>query len=217
MEEDDYEAINLFFLSVTKRSAPALSGYYDFALGDMWQQLSDEFPGAVDLGGRSWDFRNNHGYDFWIDGGKTYYEWCEELGWKTLGRREQELRESLIPDFWSVADLGWSVGVLNDYFQNKMSRIQDEKIVSKKDWLSVIRGQETISVTQGANSRSPIYIISNGDIFLVVRHREVLVFTLEQMLKRMDFFMKSDRLAFATFTNVILNWPSVSPLNLLIS
>ena len=77
----------------------------------------------------------------------------QELGWKTLGRREKELRDLLTPDFWMVADLGWSVGVLNDYFQNKMSRVKDEKVVSKKDWLSAIRGQETISVTAGANSR----------------------------------------------------------------
>ena len=215
MDDDDYEAINRFFLTVTKRSAPALSAQYGFADAAMWQQLSDEFPGAVNLGGRSWDWENTHGYDFWLDGGKTYYEWAEELGWKTLRQREKELRELFTPDYWTVADLGWTVGVLNDYFQNKMSRIKDEEVVSKKDWLSSIRGQETISVTAGANARSPIYILSDGEGFLVIRSNEVFVLTLNQMLEHMDLLMKSDKVAFATFTNVILNWTSVSPITLL--
>jgi hypothetical protein len=167
------------------------------------------------VGSRSWDWDNSHGYDFWLEGGKTYDEWSEELGWKTLGRREKELRDLLTPDFWMVADLGWSVGVLNDYFQNKMSRVKDEKVVSKKDWLSAIRGQETISVTAGANSQSPIYILSDGEVFLVIRSNEVFVLTLNQMLEQMDLLMKSDTVAFATFTQVIINWPSSTPITLL--
>jgi len=215
MSGDDYEAINRFFLTVTKQSAPALSAQYGFAEAVMWQQLSDEFPGAVNVGSRSWDWDNSHGYDFWLEGGKTYYEWSEELGWKTLSRREKELRELLTPDFWMVADLGWSVGVLNDYFQNKMSRVKDEKVVSKKDWLSAIRGQETISVTAGANYQSPIYILSDGEVFLVIRSNEVFVLTLNQMLEQMDLLMKSDTVALATFTQVIINWPSSTPITLL--
>ena len=96
-----------------------------------------------------------------------------------------------------------------------MSRIKDEEVVSKKDWLSSIRGQETISVTAGANARSPIYILSDGEVFLVIRSNEVFVLTLNQMIEHMDLLMKSDTVAFATFTNVILNWTSVSPITLL--
>ena len=47
MSGDDYEAINRFFITVTKQDAPALSAQYGFAEAAMWQQLSDEFPGAL--------------------------------------------------------------------------------------------------------------------------------------------------------------------------
>ena len=39
----------------------------------------------------------------------------------------------------------------------------------------------------------------------MIRSNEVFVLTLNQMLEQMDLLMKSDTVAFATFTQVIIN------------
>ncbi len=221
MDDEFYQNLNTFFQEVFQTEPPALSPNYPFAEVKVWQQLDREYPGAVNIQKREFDFADDYGITFWHSDpdAKPYYEWIDDaVAGKITDprRREIEIREQLYntPDFWKVADVNWNVTVLNPTINYRVESSSNEKILSPEDWFDYIRGKATLSVGMSAKSNQPSFIYTNGEVFLLIQNQDVYVLGKTEIQESMKYFVK-DNLLVSTFAAPVLNWTFNFPAKLL--
>jgi hypothetical protein len=221
MDSELYDNLDTFFEEVFSTAPPALSPEYPFAEVKVWQQLDQEYPGAVDLQNREFDERGAVGYTWWHSDpdAKSYYEWLDDAReGKVMDprQREKEIREELysIPDYWKVIDVNWNVSVLNPAINYRIESASNEKSLSPDDWFDYIRGKATLSLSMSAKSNRPSFIFTNGDVFLLIQNQDVYVLDKPQIQESLKYFVK-DRLLVTTFAVPVLNWTFNFPSKLL--
>lgn len=220
MSDDLYEKLERFFHSVFQTAPPALTPQYLFAEVKVWQQLDREYPGAVDLQKRDFDWGDNFNYSFWHSDpdAKSLYEWFDDARAgliKDPRKRRDELYEQMAVDFWSVADINWKVSVLNHAMSYRFDTLANEKIMDIEDWIEYIRGKVTLSVGVSAKSKRSSFIYTDGEVFLLILNQDVFVFDSDSNFKNsMKYFIK-DELLVATFAQPLLNWTHNFPTKLL--
>lgn len=216
----DWDNFSDFVAKVFNTDTPALAPQYPFSEVKMWEQLDREYPGAVALHQRSFDWEDNYGYTFWHSDptAKSVYEWFDDVReGKVVDPRDRkrELLEQMTPDYWKVSDINWLVSVLNPTFQVRIAELRtNPEIVSADDWLEYIRGKGTLSLTLDAKRNAPTYIFSNGEFFLMVQSKEVYILNKSQITEALPYFTRGD-FAVSVFVPLILNWPLNSPNELL--
>ena len=216
----DWDRFEDFIRRVFYTETPGLIPQYPFSRVRVWQQLDREYPGAVALHKRNFDWDGDYGYAFWHSdpAAKNLYEWFDDAReGKVMDprTREKELAEQMIPDYWKVSDINWLVSILNPAFQTRMAELRiNSEIVSADDWLDYIRGKGTLSLTLDAKSNSPTYIFSNGEFFLMVQGQEAYVLSESQIAESLPYFTRGD-FAVSVFVPPILNWLLNSPSQLL--
>mgnify|MGYP003964550479 CR=1 FL=1 len=221
MRDEFYEDLDIFFQEVFSTDPPALSPEYPFAEVKVWQQLDQEYPGAVDLQNRVFDYMDNEGVTFWHSNpdAKNYYEWLDDAReGKVIDprQREKEIREELYytPDYLTVADVNWKVSVLNPAMTYRIETSSNEKILSPEDWFDYIRGKATLSLSMSAKSNQPSFIYTNGNVFLLIQNQDVYVLGKPQIQESLKYFVK-DSLLVTTFAVPVLNWTFNFPSKLL--
>jgi len=219
VDTDFYDNLDTFFEVVFQTAPPALSPEYPFAKVKVWKQLDQEYPGAVDIQNRQFDYMENIGYTFWHSNpdAKNYYEWLDDArDGKVMDprQREKELFSQMTPDFLKVVDVNWKVSVLNPTMNYRIESSSNEKILSPDDWFDYIRGKATLSVSMSTKSNRPSFIYTNGNVFLLIQNQDVYVLGKSEMQESLKYFVK-DSLLVCTFAVPVLNWTFNFPSKLL--
>jgi hypothetical protein len=217
MDDDFYKNLEGFFQEVFSTAPPALSPQYPFSRVKVWQQLDREYPGAVDLQRRDFDYYDRFDNSFWHSdpAAKSYHEWMDDAYDGKVTDPRQRLKEIedemyYTPDYWKVADVNWKVSVLNPAMTYRIESSSNEKIISPDDWFDYIRGKATLSVGLSAKSNQPSFIYTNGDVFLLIQNQDVYVLGKSEMEESFKYFIK-DTLLVTTFAMPVLNWSSNFP------